>query len=138
MTQDSTEEALREIMRALGRLEQGQDRQRGDFESEKLATRESRLRSYTQLEKIEEDVGIVGKVAAQARDEASTARSEAAAVKKLVDDDVKPVTDEIKQMKLRGIGALWAIGILATAFGFSVATFGEGIIAAIRAWLKIA
>lgn len=121
---------LHEIMRILGRLEEGQERQRADFETEQQHTRESRERTYEKLEKIDVDVSIVGKVAAQARDKAD-------AVEKIVVDDVKPVTDEIKQMKLRGLGALWAIGLLATAFGFSVASFGEGVLAWARAALKI-
>src|SRR5690348_7526181 len=102
-------------MRALGRLEEGQERMRSDFNEEKEHSAESRLRMHTKLEKIEEDVSIVGQVAAQARDKAND-------VEKVVTEDVKPVTDEIRKAKLKGIGALWAIGIMATVFGFSLAT----------------
>lgn len=134
VAQDDT---LREIMRALGRLEAGQERQREDFESEKVASRESRLMTNSKLDKIEEDVSIVGKVSAQARQEAADAHQRAAELAKILDDDVKPVTDEIKRIKMRGIGALWAVGVLATAFGFSLANLGEGAINAMRAWLRI-
>lgn len=115
-----------EIMRILGRLEEGQERMRADFDAEKLTTRESRLRTYGKLEKIEEDVAIVGTVAAQARDKAD-------AVEKVVVDDVKPITDDVKRMRLMGMGAIAVIGFAAAFIGVSA----ERIFDAIRAWLKL-
>lgn len=49
---------LHEIMRALNRLEEGQEQQRADFDEEKDASRESRGYMHAKLEKIEGDVGI--------------------------------------------------------------------------------
>lgn len=121
---------LNEIMRALGRLETGQERMRADFDAEKEATRDSRGRMHAKLEKIEEDVSIVGQVAAQAR-------AESAATKKLVDEEIKPVTDDVKRMRLIGIGAIGLIGFAFTALGITVATVGEGIVQVMRSWLRI-
>ena len=114
-----------EIMRALGRLEEGVARLRADFTDEKEHSAESRGRMHQKLEKIEEDVGIVGKVAAQARDKADATES-------VLTGDVKPVTDEIKRMKLMGIGALAVVGLAAGWLGASAAQ----IIEALRAWLR--
>lgn len=125
-----SEDSFREIMLALGRLEEGMERQREDFESEKIETRQSRLSTSNKLDKIEEDVAIVGKTAAQARDKADS-------VERVVIDDVRPVTDEIKRAKLKGIGALWAVGIIATLFGVSIASIGEHAINLIRSFLRI-
>jgi len=117
---------LSEIMRSLGRLEEGQARMSADIE----ASNESRSRIHARLEKIEGDVLIVGHGIAQVRDKVD-------GLETVVVKDVKPVTDEIKKARLRGIGALWAVGIMATTFGFSAATAAENIITAIRAFLRI-
>jgi hypothetical protein len=124
------ESDLNEIMRALGRLETGQERMRADFDAEKEATRDSRGRMHAKLEKIEEDVSIVGQVAAQAR-------SESAATKNLVDEEIKPVTDDMKRMRLIGIGAIGLVGFAFTALGITLAAVGEGVVQVIRGWLRI-
>lgn len=121
---------LNDVMRALGRLEAGQDRMRTDFDAEKAATKDSRSRMHAKLEKIEEDVSIVGKVAAQARDKADK-------VEKIVETDVKPVTDDVKRYRQIGFGALALIGFAFTALGITVATVGEGFVQWVRAWLRI-
>lgn len=127
---------LHEIMRILGRLEEGQERQRADFETEQEHTREARQRTYEKLEKIDVDVSIVGKVAAQARQEAADARDKAAAVEKVVVEDVKPTTDEIKRMRQRGIGALWAVGVVATLFGATISDVLQSLIKIVMGWLN--
>ncbi len=121
---------LHEIMRALGRLEEGQERQRADFDEEKSASRDSRDAVLVKLEKIEVDVGITGAVAAQARD--ATAK-----ISQLVLDDVKPATDDYKRMRSIGKGTIWAVGIAAAGLGVTLATAAESVINAIRAWLRI-
>lgn len=100
-----------------------------DFIEEKDHSAESRERVHLKLEKIEEHVLIVGQVAAQARDKVD-------AVERMVVDDVKPVTDEIKKAK-PGIGVLWAIGIMATVFGFSAATVAGDVVVWARRLLRL-
>jgi hypothetical protein len=121
---------LNEIMRALGRLEEGQERMRLDFIEEKDHSAESRDWVRSKLEKVEGDVSIVGQVAAQARGKVDT-------VEKMVVDDVKPVTDDIKKAKMKGIGALWAIGVMATVFGFSAATVAGDVVVWARRLLRL-
>lgn len=121
---------LHEIMRALGRLEEGMERQRADFDSEKLVSRDSRGRMHTKLEKIEEDVSIVGKVAAQARDKAEV-------LELVVSTDIKPATDDFKRMRTIGFVGLTLLGFAFTALGITLATVGEGVVNSIRTWLRI-
>jgi len=118
------EDSLSEIMRAVGRLEATIDGLKEDI----VDGKESRGRIHSKLEKIEEDVAIVGKTAAQARDKAD-------AIGEVVIKDVKPVTDEIKRMKLMGLGALALLGFAFTLLGISLATVGSGVLSAIRGWL---
>lgn len=119
-----------EIMRALGRLEEGVERLRSDLIDEKEHSADSRGRMHAKLEKIEEDVHIVGQVAAMARDKAE-------AVEKVVTDDVKPATDDFKRMRTIGIVGLTLLGFAFTALGVTLATVGEGVIQGIRNWLRI-
>lgn len=124
------DDPLHQILRTLGRLEEGQERMRADFDAEKEATRESRGRMHTKLEKIEEDLGIVGQVAAQAREES-------AATKKLVDEEIKPVTDDVKRMRMIGLGIVGLVGFAFTALGITLATVSEGVVQVVRTWLRI-
>jgi len=122
----TVDEYLRDMAHSLGRLEEGLKHLQADIEEGRV----SRVRMYDKLEKIEEDVGIVGQVAAQAR-------AEAAGVKRLVDEDVKPATDDFKRMQAVGTGIAWLIGVAGAAAGVSLATFGETVVNAIRSWLRI-
>lgn len=124
------DDPLHQILRTLGRLEEGQERMRADFDAEKEATRESRGRMHTKLEKIEEDLAIVGQVAAQAREES-------AATKKLVDEEIKPVTDDVKRMRMIGLGIVGLVGFAFTALGITLATVSEGVVQVVRTWLRI-
>ena len=115
-----------EIMRILGRLEGAVEALREDIADGK----DSRGRIHAKLQKIEEDVGIVGQVAAQARTEATE-------LKRLIDEDVKPATDDYKRVRAIGKGTLWAVGLAAGAAGVTVASFGEAAVNTMRHWLRI-
>ena len=119
-----------EIMRILGRLEESTERLRTDFESEKDSARDSRGRTHAKLEKIEEDISIVGQAAAQARAESEVLR-------KLVTEDVKPATDDFKRMRTIGFAGITLIGFAFTALGVTISTWWESAGAAVRAWLRI-
>lgn len=119
-----------EIMRILGRLEEGVGRLRDDFEEEKLTTRESRGRTYDKLEAIGDEV-------AAAAVEASAARREAEILKKLIESDVKPATDDFKHMRTIGFVGLTVFGVAFTALGVTVANFSDAAVSAVRAWLHI-
>lgn len=119
-----------EILIILGRVEEGLYRLRLDFEEEKNDTKDSRGRMHTKLEKIEVDVGIVGQVAAQAREEATE-------LKRIIDEDVKPATDDYKRVRAIGKGTLWAVGLAAGGAGITIATVGDTVINWLRAVLRI-
>ena len=119
-------EHTNEMMRILGRLEGAVEALREDIADGK----ESRGRIHAKLEKIEEDVGIVGQVAAQARTEATE-------LKRIIDEDVKPATDDYKRVRAIGKGTLWAVGLAAGAAGVTLATIGETVVNALRGWLRI-
>lgn len=119
-----------EIMRILGRLEEGVGRLRDDFEAEKLTTRESRGRTYDKLEAIGDEVAVVAV-------EASAARKEAEILKKLIESDVKPATDDFKRMRTIGFVGLTVFGVAFTALGVTVANFSDAAVAAVRSWLHI-
>lgn len=118
--------SMNEVMRILGRLEEGQERMTADIE----ASSASRGRMHEKLDKLEETVSIVGQVAAQSR-------NEAAEVRRIIDEDVKPATDDYKRVRAIGHGTLWAVGIAAAGAGVTLATVGEQVVNAVRAWLRI-
>lgn len=111
---------LHEILRALGRIEGQMDGIKNEIitiKGEQGDGRESRLRIHEKLEKLVEDVHIVGQVAAQARDKAD-------AVGKVLTEEVKPVTDDIKRLRLMGAGFSVAVGLAAGSLGVGIATWG--------------
>lgn len=119
-----------EIMLILGRLEESTERLRADYESEKESAAASRGRMHAKLEKIEENVSIVGQVAAQAR-------AEAEVLHKLVTEDVKPATDDFKRMRAIGFVGISALGFAFTALGVTIANWGDWVVTTIRAWLRL-
>lgn len=123
---DGLSEHANELMRILGRLEGAVEALQSDIEDGK----ESRGRIHAKLEKIEEDVGIVGQVAAQARTETTE-------LKRIIDEDVKPATDDYKRVRAIGRGTLWAVGLAAGAAGITAANFWEFAWGTIRHWLHI-
>lgn len=99
---------LSNIERSIGEL-------RGDvrailrqMEQEREDAKDSRVRIYERVERVEESVTIAGQVAAQARDKAN-------AVEKTIQDDVKPQTDRLKMLGLKG-GAFLAGASLVGGF----------------------
>lgn len=126
-TRAGGEDPFYEIMRSLGRLEEGQKRQQEDVEEVKQTARESRDKTHAKLDHLEETIGIVGQVAAQSRAESS-------AVKAVLETEVLPVTEQVKRMQLMGIGGIAVIGFAFTVFGITVATLGQGFINMVRQW----
>ncbi len=110
-----------EIMRSLGRLEEGVRQLRADFDS---ATA-SRSKIHDKIDHLESTIVIAGHAAAQTRDRID-------AVEKALHDDIKPTTDEFKRMKLAGLGVIGFVGVAAATFGASLSP----MISAIREWLS--
>lgn len=91
---------------------------------------ESRGRMHDKIDHLDETVRIVGQVAAQAREETKATR-------KMVDEDLKPATDDFKRMRSFGKWTITAVAFGATALGITLATVGEGVVNWIRSWLRI-
>jgi protein subunit release factor B len=90
---------LSNIERAIGEL-------RGDvrailrqMEQEREDAKDSRARVYERVERVEQSVTIAGQIAAQARDKAT-------AVETTVTNEVKPQTDKLKNLGVKGGGFL--------------------------------
>ena len=129
-----------DIMRILGRVEEGVKRIREDFQEEKESAHESRTvihrRLDEQTEKIahlETTVAISGNVDAQLRDQLEQLR-------KTVEGNqaaVSPAIEEWRRMKTLGVGISGLIAFAGLTIGSLVAWAGDTAVGAIRAWLKI-
>ena len=94
-----TDNQLSNIERSLGELRGDVRAILREIERDRQDSKESRKRVYDRVERVEESVEIAGQVAAQARDKAE-------AVSKIVTDEVKPQTDKLKNLGLKGGGFL--------------------------------
>ncbi len=136
----SQSDLLHEIMRTLGRMEEGLDRIREDFQEEKDSAHESRAVIHRRLDeqgkqiaKTEETIAIAGFVDAQIRDEVKALQ------KTVVDnhEEVAPAIAEWRRIKLLGAG----VGALLVLFGISVGSLivwaSDTASAIVRHWLKL-
>lgn len=108
---NSTQLQLAKIERDIGELRGDVRSVLRELERDRMDSKESRSRMYDRIERSEETAAISGKVAAQARDVASD-------VDKLVRDEIKPQTDKLKNLGIKGGGFLTGaamVGGLASA-----------------------
>lgn len=117
---------LSSIERSIGEL-------RGDvrailrqIEQEREDAKDSRARVYERVERVEESVTITGQIAAQARDKAN-------AVEATLANDVKPQTDRLKLIGLKG-GAFLAGASLVG--GFAVQPVFAAMASAVEKFFK--
>lgn len=84
--------------------------------------------------KLETAVAVDVAVTAQTRDKID---ARVAAVEKMLAEDVKPQTDDLKRMKMIGIGFLTLVGIGGLTIGGMLVWMGDAAINAVRTWLRI-
>jgi hypothetical protein len=77
----------------------------------------------------------VGAVSTEATDASFHARLEA--LEKLIAEDVKPQTDDLRRWKRLGVGFLAISGIGGATVVSALAWFGDTAVTAIRHWLRI-
>lgn len=119
-----------DILRVLGRVEEGIHRLREDFHEEKRSAKESRSEIHKRLDRHSEDITITAQLVAQQRDVAST-------ITKKLDDEVMPTIEEVKQIKALGRRAsMIFLGMGFTAGGTFI-WFSDVMITALRKWLRI-
>jgi len=131
---------LHEIMRTLGRMEEGLDRIREDFQEEKESAHESRAVIHRRLDdhakqmaKTDETIAIAGQVDAQIRNEVIALKETVAKNHK----EVEPALSEWRRIKLLGAG----VGGLLILFGISIGSLivwaSDTASAIVRHWLKL-
>lgn len=129
-----------DIMLALGRLQEGVDRLRDDFQDEKRIAHESRAVIHHRLDAqaqqiahMETTIAISGQIDAQIRSELTSLkdtveRNQSAAA---------PMIAEWGRLKTLGVGISGLIALAGLTIGSIVAWAGEALVASIRQWLKI-
>lgn len=129
-----------DIMLALGRVQEGVDRLRDDFQDEKRMAHESRAVIHQRLDHqaqqiahLETTIAVSGEIDAQVRGEIQS-------LKKTVEKNqeaVTPTIDEWKRMKTLGVGISGLIALAGLTIGGIVAYMSETAVSGIRHWLKI-
>ena len=130
-TADQISSQLASIERTLGKLlseseRAEEDREHATKQRDRLHERIDELRDdmHTKLERTEGTVVITGQIAAQARDQAMS-------LKKLIDEDIKPQTDDYRRMRTMGSGFMVAValaaGTLGIKFSDAVSAFLAGV-----------
>jgi hypothetical protein len=129
-----------DIMLALGKLQEGVDRLRVDFQDEKVIAHESRAVIHQRLDnqalqiaQMETTLAVRGQIDAQVRGEIQ-------ALKETVEKNqgvVSPVIEEWKRMKTLGVGISGLIAFAGLTIGGIVAYVSETAVSGVRHWLKI-
>ncbi|CAN7686549.1 DUF1515 domain-containing protein [Rhizobium sp. LjRoot98] len=129
-----------DIMLALGKVQEGVDRLRADFQDEKQMAHESRSVIHQRLDNqaqqiahMETTIAVRGQIDAQVRGEIQ-------ALKETVEKNqgiVAPALEEWKRMKTLGVGISGLIALAGLTIGGIVAYMSETAVSGIRHWLKI-
>ncbi len=119
-----------DILRVLGRVEEGIHRLREDFQEEKRSAKENRSEIHKRLDRHAEDIAITGQIIAQQRDVAS-------GLTKKLDEEVMPTIEEVKEIKALGKRASMIFLGLGFTAGGTFIWFSEVMITGLRKWLRI-
>jgi len=126
-----------DILRALGRVEEGVRRLQEDFRDEKAAAHESRAAIHARLDeqvdrinRLDTTVAISGQVDAQIRGEVQ-------ALKETVETTHAPAVADWKRIKMIGLGISGLIAFTGISIGVFFSWASEAAVTAIRHWLKI-
>ena len=116
------------ISQTLGEVQGGVKAILRELDALKVERREDVLATSNRMDRLESDVNIVGQTAAQARDTAKAASKEVEDLKSVVHNDIKPQTDNIKRLGLKGMGFLTGVAFLGGFLGNpALAAFGQAI-----------
>lgn len=113
---------------------------RDDFREERENARQSRAVLHERMDAMAEDVGtikgdirILGEVDGQVRRELKTLSATVTANQ----DTIQPTIDDWKRIRGVGLGIVGLLAIGGISLGAAAAWAGEGLINAIRGWLRI-
>lgn len=99
-----------------------------------LTISEKQDHTIDRVGKLETAVAVDVAVSAQIRDQDNARMS---AMETTIAEDVKPQTDDLKRMKLIGIGFLALVGMGGLTIGGLLVWAGDAAINAVRHWLRI-
>lgn len=126
-----------DILRALGRVEEGVRRLQEDFRDEKQAAHDSRAAIHSRLDeqvdrinRLDTTVAVSGQLDAQIRGEVQ-------ALKEVVETAHAPAVADWKRIKMIGLGISGLIAFTGISIGVFASWASETAVAAIRHWLKI-
>ena len=129
-TPDNISSQLADIQRTLGTLlgeskRAEEDRKHANEHRNRIHERVDELREEMdkRFAHTDESIAISGAIAAQARDSV-------ASVRKLVEEDIKPETDQYRRMRTMGSGFVLAVALGAGALGITFASFIKAFLAA--------
>lgn len=136
----TSNDLLHEIMRTLGRVEEGLDRIREDFQEEKESAHESRAVIHRRLDdhakqmaKTDETIAIAGHVDAQIRDEVRTLSETV----KSNHEEVQPALAEWRRIKILGTGVGGLLLMLGISVGAVITWASDTASSLVRHWLKL-
>jgi hypothetical protein len=131
---------MHEIMRSLGRLEEGVERIRDDFQEEKESAHESRAVIHKRLDeharqmaKTDETIAIAGHVDAQLRDQIKNLNETVEKNHK----EVAPSLSEWRRIKILGTGFGGILLLLGISVGAIVTWASDTASSMVRQWLKL-
>lgn len=134
-TADQISAQLANIERTLGKLlseseRAEEDRGHASRQRDRLNERIDELRDdmNAKFERTEGTVVITGQIAAQARDQA-------ASLKRLIDDDIKPQTDDYRRMRTMGSGFMVAVALAAGTLGIKFSDAVTAFVAGVKSAL---
>lgn len=132
------DEALREISRSLGRLEEGMSRLRQDFTEEKQTAAVSRKGVYMmhdefaeKLSELRQEHKIAAHITAQVREEVKGVNRSLEAFK----SEAEPPLEEFKRLRNMGLGIVSLLALGGLSVGAVVALGIETVKSALRSWL---
>jgi predicted nuclease with TOPRIM domain len=109
---------------------------RDDFREEREASRQSRQTLHKRMDEVADDIGtirgdirILGEVDGQVRGEVQ-------ALSRRV-DNAQPTLEEWRRIRAIGIGLVGLLALGGMSVGAALAWAGEGVVSAIRHWLRI-
>jgi hypothetical protein len=109
---------------------------RDDFREEREASRQSRQTLHNRMDEVAEDVGtirgdirILGQVDGQIRSEVQGLSTRV--------DNAQPTLEEWRRIRAIGIGLVGLLALGGVSVGAALAWAGEGVVHAIRQWLRI-
>lgn len=126
-----------QILLLLGRIQEGQDRLREDFDAEKRSAAESRRILYQktdelskEMSSIQNDLAIAGLTSAQVREEVKALGETVTQHKAMI----QPSIEDWKKLKALGLGISGILAVGGLSVGALLAMGVDAVKAAVKSW----